>query len=46
MQFGFQGIGFRVLGVEIGVYRGASLTRKRTPLEPYHRPMPRVLGGS
>jgi len=26
--------------------RGASLTRKRTPLGPYRRPMPRVLGGS
>ena len=28
------------------VYRGTSLTRKRTPLAPYRRPMPRVLGGS
>ena len=28
------------------VYRGNSLTRKRTPLGPYRRPMPRVLGGS
>ena len=28
------------------VYRGTSLTRKRTPLGPYRRPMPRVLGGS
>ena len=27
-------------------YRGASLTRKRTPLGPYRRPMPRVLGES
>ena len=26
-------------------YRGTSLTRKRTPLEPYRRPIPRVLGG-
>ena len=26
-------------------YRGTSLTRKRAPLEPYRRPMPRVLGG-
>ena len=26
-------------------YRGSSLTRKRTPLGPHHRPMPRVLGG-
>ena len=29
-----------------GSYRGTSLTRKRTPLEPYRRPMPGVLGGS
>ena len=28
------------------VYRGASLTRKRTPLGPYRRPMPRIHGGS
>ena len=27
-------------------YRGTSLTRKRTPLGPYRRPVPRVLGGS
>jgi hypothetical protein len=27
-------------------YRGTSLTIKRTPLRPYGRPMPRVLGGS
>ena len=27
-------------------YRGTSLIRKRTPIGPYHRPMPRVLGGS
>ena len=27
-------------------YRGASLTRKRTPLEPYRRSVPRFLGGS
>ena len=27
-------------------YRGTSLTRKRSPLGPYRRPMPRVLGGS
>ena len=26
-------------------YRGISVTRKRTPLGLYHRPMPRVLGG-
>ena len=30
----------------LGTYRGTSLTRKRTPLGPYRRPMPRVLGGS
>ena len=29
-----------------GLFRGTSLIRKRTPLEPYRRPMPRVLGGS
>ena len=28
------------------IYRGTSLTRKRTPLGPYRRPMPRVLEGS
>ena len=28
------------------IYRGTSLTRKCTPLGPYRRPMPRVLGGS
>jgi hypothetical protein len=27
-------------------YRGTSLTRKRTPLGPYHRPVPRVQGES
>jgi len=27
-------------------YRGTSLIRKRTPLRPYRRLMPRVLGGS
>ena len=26
-------------------YRGTSLARKRSPLEPYRRLMPRVLGG-
>ena len=30
---------------EVPLYRGTSLTTKRTPLEPYSRPMPRVLGG-
>ena len=28
------------------VYRGTSLLRKRTPLGPYRKPIPRVLGGS
>ena len=28
------------------VYRGTSLMRKRNPLGPYCRPMPRVPGGS
>ena len=28
------------------LYRGTSLKRKRTPLGPYRRPTPRVLGGS
>ena len=28
------------------IYRGTSLTRKRTPLGPFRRPMPRVLGKS
>ena len=27
-------------------FRGTSLRRKRTPLAPYRRPIPRVLGGS
>jgi hypothetical protein len=27
-------------------YRGTSLTKKRTHLGPYRRPMPRVIGGS
>ena len=30
----------------IAAYSGTTLIRKRTPLGPYHRPMPRVLGGS
>ena len=29
----------------VGHYRGTSLTRKGTPLGPYRRPMPRVVGG-
>ena len=28
----------------LSLNKGSSLTRKRTPLEPYRRPMPRVLG--
>ena len=28
------------------VHMGTSLIRERTPVEPYRRPMPRVLGGS
>jgi hypothetical protein len=27
-------------------YRGTSFIRKRNPLRPYRRPLPRVLGGS
>ena len=30
---------------QLSVYRGTSLLIKRTPLGPYRRPMPRVLGG-
>jgi len=30
----------------LSAYRGTSLIRKHTPLGPYHRPMPRVLGES
>ena len=33
-------------GVMEAEYRGTSLRRKRFPLGPYSRPMPRVLGGS
>ena len=32
--------------VPVQAYRGISFSRKRTPLGPYRRPMPRVLGGS
>ena len=32
--------------VKVEVYRGTPVTRKRTPLGPYRRPMPRVLEGS
>jgi len=36
-----------VLAFCVGLrYRGTTLNRKRTPLGPYRRPMPRVLGGS
>jgi len=34
-----------MLGKDDLPYRGTSLIRKRTPLGPYRRPMPRVLGG-
>ena len=34
------------VGVRDHQCRGTSLTRKRTPLAPYRRPMPRVLGRS
>ena len=40
---------YDLLGVNydpLVTYRGTSLTRKRTPLAPYRRPMPRVLGWS
>ena len=42
-----QGFGFESEGSETPppMYRGTSLTRKRTPLGAYRRPMPRVLGG-
>ena len=33
-------------GTAVSAYRGASLIRKCTPLGPYRRPMPRLLGGS
>ena len=36
-----KGLGFRIQS-----YRGTSLTRKRIPLGPFRRPMPRVVGGS
>ena len=35
-----------VFGGTVPPYRGNPLTRKRTLLGPYRRPMPRVLGGS
>ena len=37
---------FMVYGLWFMVYGYTSLTRKRTPIGPYCRPMPRVLGGS
>ena len=36
----------RAAGAPEGHYRGTSLIRKRTPLGPCRRPMPRVVGGS
>jgi hypothetical protein len=38
--------GLRLLLCEGTPYWGTSLTRKRNPLGPYRRSMPRVLGGS
>ena len=38
--------GVRVQGLGLTVYRGTPLKRKRSPLGPYRRPVPRVLGGS
>ena len=35
-----------VRGMGLKVYRGTSVIRKRTPVGPYSRTMPRVLGGS
>ena len=52
LGFRVEGLGLRVLGFRAwgcrysGTYRGTSHTRKRTPLGPFRRPMPRVLGGS
>ena len=43
-DYGFKGLGRGVVGTL--TYRVTSLARKRTPLGPYRRPMPRVLGGS
>ena len=51
-EFWVPGLGFMVdslRGVPAappGAYRGTSLSRKRTTLGPYRRPLPRVLGGS
>jgi len=39
-------VGGRFLTREVPLYRGTSLIRKRTPLRPYRRPVPRVLGWS
>ena len=36
----------RLSNVETVQYKGTSLIRYRTPLVPYRKPMPRVLGGS
>ena len=55
LLLGFKGERFRMSAVPLyrgcgkaafTTYRVTSLTRKRTPLGPYRRPMPRVLGGS
>ena len=49
LGFGVWGLGFGISSLGFGGledYMGTSLTRKRTPLGPNRRPMPRVLGGS
>ena len=38
-----QGSVFRIQGLGLRVYMGTSLKRKRTPLGPYGRPIPRAL---
>jgi len=41
-----QTFNLREAALEGRAYMGSSLVRKRTPLGPYRRPMPGVLGGS
>ena len=43
IQCVYRNLGF--LYFEVPLYRGTSLTKKRTPLRLYRRPTPRVLGG-
>ena len=38
--------GARFLVSEVPLYRGTSFIKKRHPVGPYSRTMPRVLGGS